>query len=237
MAYIMASKTHMIDTNTWKFVKASSVAMPGSVAVPRYLLNSELESIPYVSSCSHYTDFINLNNLSLTFINHSWKDDTWKVSMRFFDTVRKRVNSIEIAMTPRIGEARWGSAYLHGFNYTYRDVDGSSEVKYFTVKPMHSGEPALKAISGMGRRQPTMSLEDSLNFGIRHVPFKLLYGGKELSGKYHVVLCGGFAVILTEDMSFQGIVLIKALERDKIEIERLLYVTSTYLVKIKILVK
>lgn len=237
MSYLMASKTHMLDTKTWKFVKASSIAMPDSVAIPRYLLNSKLEMIPYVSSCAHYTNAVNLNNLSVTFTETSWSDDTWRASIRFLDTVRKCVSSAEIAMTPRVSDARWGRHYLRGFNYMWRDIDGTSEVMNYSVKYMTYDEPSLKLVTSMGKRKTTISVEDSLNFGIRHIPFKLVYKDKILSGKYHVMLCGGFAIILEEDMSFQGVVLINAIDREKIEIERFLYVTSSYLVKIKILMK
>lgn len=231
--HLIASKTHLLNMETWKFVKASSIANPGVVLAPRYMVVGPYERVPYVSSYSTPTDTISLNDVNITFSDSAWMhENAWKAVISYGYAKNGYATRMSLAVEPHFREPRFGNSAARAIGFTFTDVDGSSEVSSYGVgMPAWVGTPFEHIVSLVDYRL-SVSSEDKFCFGLRHIPYGCTYKGRQLSGKCFAFLAGAWAVLLADDMSFDALVLIKGATRESLNIERILHTTNPYLKKV-----
>lgn len=244
--YLQCNKRHYIDKDTFKFVSEAERVRPFETDVPFYFWNfnerdehsvaTGFESVgsklQNVYSVYRRTYCLQLNKLAVSFTNG------YNIALiKFFDTSLGGEITIEVntnfntVVTNARGRNR---VKIIGVDHTLSS--GSSTQKYHTK--YGSGPLAEKLFA----RVPNHYFQEAngvgmFSYGIKGTQYPIEYKGKTLNGTCYALLCGSWAVLLGDDMTFDAIVSLSSVSFEKLCIERILYTTNTYLLKVMTLIK
>lgn len=234
--YTMLSKNHYMDLDKFGVVTKSERVNPNETYIPWYFWNSDKETklavgfemkdgnLVNVYSESMLTDIVNLHGMMLRFVD---KDN---VSIRFYDMRKQRKHDIVITGTPIFTQTAKGGSLLDEYRYLI-SFDGIS--KDFTVDTRDKS--AFKGVGYLANKSIDSTTKVNtvwLNYGLVMRPFKIEYLNRELEGSCYVFIYGLWAIILQDSLSFDALVLLKGINKDKIVIDKFIYTSNVYLIKI-----
>lgn len=74
-------------------------------------------------------------------------------------------------------------------------------------------------------------------FGLRRSQYRIVYHGKWIDGTCYAMLCGTYAVLLNDDLSFHSLGLLCGCTTEALNISRFIYTTNTFISKLMTLLK
>lgn len=223
MSYLVASTQSLIDLKTFQFSKYSA---NGNVRIVRpFYMYEPRTQYPRVESKITTVD---LNGFSVEFRDFgSWKygDSTAKIHVNDWELKNFAELSIQVQTNklPNGMMCVYYSATLDGRKVTDR-IDIESEDKF-------------QSIPGLLRQPATELGKNCISWGIRPKQYRVFCNGHELSGTCYALLCGVWAVLLDDELKFDGLALLNGANRDELHIAKILYSLNSYLVKVMMLTK
>jgi hypothetical protein len=235
----MLSKQHYRDLETGKIVTKSERINPNTTKIPIFLWGSdtpeklavgfEMGTNGLVNTYSYntQTNIVELYGIRLVYT------DEFSSILTFYDIRKKERHNIEIKGNPYWVIRQTGrkdrliigidiTMNFDGFEKTFRlDVDGN--------------RGNFKPIGYLGQRFPettTKAMSTCLNFGMLDRNLSVVYKDKTLDGSCYVLMLGFCAILLRDNLSFDAMVILKGYDKEKIIIDRFIYTSNIYLIKV-----
>ena len=225
MSYIVGTKQYMIDLETFKFVKYESGAGL-DILRPFYMYEMRVQ---YPDN-ERRTNVVSLNGLDIEFLDHkAWNLGDCKAVLHFED---KHGAFHVIGM--KVQHNVIGPDLVFYYEST---VDGKIDQGSMTLRNPFVGEIKFQYIPGLGRQYSGELKNSKLHYGIRPKQYAVEYNGKRLGGTSYVMLCGAWAVLLDDNLSFDAVALLNNAQSEIIGVERFIYTDNPYITKLMMLSK
>lgn len=231
---MQADKSHYVDMDTFKFVTAPERVKPFNVDVPWYLWAKQ-------SSRQHYIPHPELNSSSILSMVHKFdlKDMTIHfkrtyrdASMMFWDKIKHCLVDLSIQCGPCLINQGTQFTNITGVDYHILvDYVGSA---YHTEIPIQ-GRP-FSLVSDLSHNAIPNYGGNEFCMGLRPNPYEVRYKGRVLNGESLALLCGVWAVLLDDDLSFDTLVLLEGVDYDRLFVSAFPYTTNPYILKVKTLI-
>lgn len=229
-----------MDMDSRKIVTKAERYNPNNTYIPKYLWGSdispklvtgfEMHNGELVNTFSNNieTDSIELYGIRVTFF------DEFSADITFYDNRKKQRHQVSIVGTPsfivrNIGTKRKDKILTHvDLVMTF---DGASKIFRSEILD----RTAFKPIGYLGQRcVETTTKSNTLwfSYGMLNNDYKVEYLGRELEGSCYALMFGLWAIILQDNLSFDALVTIKGCNRDKIVIDKFIYTSNVYLIKV-----
>lgn len=239
----MLSKQHYMDKDTHKLLTKSERVNPNNTYIPSFLWQSDINpklvtgftmkngKLINTFSNNIETNVIELYGIRITF--HSEFD----ANISFYDNRKRRRHNISIKSTPNfvartINRNRTDKLLVYvDFEMTFDNVSNvfRSYLDSLTTRVL------FRPIGYLGQRCVESTTKNNMlffSYGMLNNDFKVEYLGRELEGSCYVFMFGLWAIILQDNLSFDALVLIKGCDRNKIIIDRFIFTSNVYLIKV-----
>lgn len=232
MSYLLTSKDQVLDLNTWQFMPKSAMKRPFELKVPIYFWKfRELET---------HKDFFGkdiyrmVTNLYLRDTSVQVNADNCHVIINTEDGQKDFL----ICPQHKHTEARYGMPFYVLQRVDYTVIHNNSHTKYTTkVSDQPLDAPAFTTeIRGLARYNIWPRYDNAwLVYGIKPTKYSIMYGKRDLKRQNYAMLCGTWAVLLTDDMMFDSLALLQGVTEDKLYIDKFIYSRNSYIVKMMVL--
>lgn len=248
MEYIQADSRHLIDKKTFKFMQFSQRVAPYSIDVPFYLWNfqehdahAEITGFAAINGrlqnvVSHHKKVFNiqLNNLQVTFLTG------YAIQrIQFLNPKTSQISTIDIKCQPElitsIARGRTVTAY-DGMDYDVA-IDGKEQIiKDRYDFSMRQAKPFVKILYHRHNEAHNLG---TFCYGIRHLPYEVVYNEHKLSGACYAYLLGSYCILLGDDLSFDSIAILKGVnaETETLYVKGFIYTVNPYITKMMMLAR
>lgn len=235
---LLANKYFAIEQETFKFVPTRYCDEKANIDVPFYFWPAAMKMLPKSYLTQQQT--IELNELSINFKSFVIQDgvlffDFHQCLLDFKD--RGSSKSLTLVVDPMFGHVN----FLDVYSVQLRDVDYDlyvDEIKIATHRtrfitsqvvtlPRFYTYPELAVLKAKAH-----SVQDRFCFGIISDVSWVVYRGQKLNRKYLIMLCGTYAVLLTDDMKFDSLAVLDQTLHGMIFVDKFLYSVNPYIVKL-----
>lgn len=244
--YLQCSLRWLMDTKTFQFVSAVERKKPCCIHVPFYLWSMVSECgnrvVEEYSKDGHkvYSEMlcettVAFNNLIVEFHNgfkHAF--------IRFYDKIINGSTVIELyaniynlGLIPYNGIQQRG---MRGITYTMRHGNDSRIIQS-DFNALDSCVREFKVVPGLGKHTADTTSPNKFCYGVVPAHYTIRYHGRTLDGMSMAFICGPWAILLDEDMTFDALVFLKGVMPHVLDIEQFYYTTSRYFVKVLTLIK
>lgn len=237
MGYLQVSKTYYIDTETFKFIHVSQRVSPFKVEVPFYYWNfpestTHRFSNPQTGEAGIYT---NVHAVQLHHLIVEFSMNYRHARLNFYDVVRKDWTTIGISCKPYLTNSGSMFAQVTAFDYT---IAIETAQKQFRV-PLDLYNQQFFMISdiysSMSRLQEYGS--EKFSFGITPSQYTVMCNSRQLNGESYAFVCGPWAVLLTDDLSFDSLALLSGADGGLLKVDKFAYTVNPYVMKIMTLMR
>lgn len=233
----MVNKSHLIDNMTFSFVPFSRRTNPFEVYIPAFYWEypEGRQHIEYISRAGQViqnvytrTDSLYLNQLEVV-LQLGYKN----AQIAFKNEAVGGYTVIRIDAFPRpsyVHKAGQSRNTVGSIDYRVI-IDGVQKDYKSTIRHMEIGSttvPALTRIIGSG--------DDWFVFGISPHPHEVKYRGRLLDGRSYALICGPWAILLTDDLRFDSLACLSLVQDRKLYVDRFLYTVNPYITKSILLV-
>lgn len=228
MDYTQLSTDTLLNQKTWRVIDSVDKATPCDIDVPfflwtpcgysRLLAEGKLDSDEI---SLYYADTVWLNDLS---IKVSKKFGAGHI--KFYDISRGRDILLDIVLGKDIfGSKRGRSGVVVGI---WHDVWIETGKRKKQIESSYSGLDISRGcrfnkVQSLAHREIPGSRCEFFSYGVSRMPYSVAYKGKQLNDVYRAFLCGSWAVMLQEDMSFHTLVSLKGVRQSELVVEDFLY--------------
>lgn len=235
---LLANKHYVIERETFKFVPIRDCAEDNYVDVPFYFWPAARKLLPKIRLTQQRT--VELNELLINFKSFVMQDgvlyfDYHECFIDFQD--RGSTKSLTLVVNPLFSHVNFLDVYsvqLRNVQYElFLDMKKISEhtTRFFTTQIVIL--PRFKAYTELAElKAKARSVQDRFSFGITSRQCGVVYKGQNLNRKFLVMLCGTYAVLLTEDMKFDSLAVLDQTLQNMIFVDKFLYSVNTYIVKL-----
>ena len=120
----------------------------------------------------------------------------------------------------------------------YRVHDGKREQKFYTkFTVFHEPSEVFKWIPDLGHEERNPSHGKQFSFGLSPQEYTFTYRGRQLGGTSLAYMCGPFAVLLDDDLSFDTLVALRGVQYNELIVDKFVYTVNTYIIKVMALWK
>lgn len=242
MYYMQAAKDWLIDLNTYQFVNVADAVKRSDIDVPFYLWSTALykSSNQALKAKIGQTHDIKLNDL-LIMLKAGGREATIKFCRKDSDDVIRlelRTEPRAVDNTGNVGPRR----ILKGVDNYLRVNDERAMRRHHTEIP-RKGNANFEHLPELGLQTFVYSGSNNLSYGIMPNQFEVKYNGKKLSGTSYAFLCGTWAVLLGDDLSFDSLCWLCGVEprysggvrHGLLEVDRFAYTVNPYITKLMML--
>lgn len=231
--YLKACKTKLIDLDTFKFINFEDRVRPSQIMVlPFHWFYGRNSShrVPNSGCLMNKTEAFWLNNVEVV-LSYGWR----KADIRFPDPKTGKKHRMDVFCLVRA--IRQGHTRPSGVDYTIRldDTLQKIETPFDDSHRADSKFSPVVELDNVGIAK--LSMFEELYFGVSPNQFEIIYRGKKLSGTSYALLMGTYAILLSDKLEFDSLVLLSAVETGKLTVDNIVYSVNPYLVKIKTLMK
>lgn len=237
MRYLQADKEWLLSLDSYEFVRIQDRIKPAEVLVPFYLWD-------FPESMRHFyvpkvgaepCVFQNCNQVALNKLTFTFESGMKSVVFAFYDILKKdwscvrlRSNITLSTYTPSIGQQ------LTGVEYDIKFDDVAKAVQCKFTRPVKTSV-RFHPVDLLDNREVLGMCDDMFSYGVLHIPYRVVYRGRELSGKSYAMLCGYWAVLLDDTMAFDSFVFLNGVSGNVLFIEKFVYTVNSYVVKMRTL--
>lgn len=226
MGYLVATKQSLLNKETFKFVKYHPDAGL-DIQRPFYMYE---DRVTYPSN-EKRTTVVELNKLWIAFSNA----DRWYWGDSSADIMFTDKNRLSHAIRLDVQHNTTPNDVTIYWRVEMEGKGGKTEQGQMVLGKPFQGEIAFQYIPGLGRQYTAEMKDNKLHYGVRQHQYGITYQGRTLRGACYAMLCGMWAVLLDDDMSFDALVMLNKAQSGSLGIERILYTDNPYLLKMKML--
>lgn len=243
--YSQVSSQWAIDKENKQFVSLAKRRTPYTMDVPFFLweykdicdrfpvtgFESNAGTLKNVHSCLKRSLCVELNELRVDFYNVS----PFSAGVKFYDKRLSKELSFELDAKPdeRVIKSPRGNKLrgISGVDYTL--YAGGKTVRYRTdFGPQSPPDQDFRYISGLGKGTHP---KKQFSYGVSPMEYTVTYHGEELGGTSLALVCGPWAVLLDDDLSFDTLVLLRGARSGILDVDRFVYTTNLYVLKLMVL--
>lgn len=240
MSYMLANETHVISVPEFKFMPIRGVG------TERILTHSCMRSlVPNLESIYgqlSWRDSVELNNLTIHFSNFTVVGGTpiydWHRAIIKFPDKRGRTVELDFSANPSFQYSPFEHEvkYLSQVAYELLTNKISKQVVTEFSDSQFSIRIHFEHIAGLGSMRDSGGLaRDKFCFGIKHTPYSVIYHGRKLEGSCYAFLCGTWAILLDDDLSFDSLVTLRDNAQSSLVVDKFLYTQNSYILKVLML--
>lgn len=231
--YLKACKSKLIDLDTYKFINFESRVRPAQINVlPFHWFYGKNSShrVPNSGCLMTKTEAFWLNKMDVI-LSYGWR----KADIRFPDPKTGKKHRMDVFCLVRA--IRPGYVRPSGVEYTIR-LDDSLQKITTEFGDEHATQSRFLTVAELDNvGVAKLSIMEELSFGVSPNQFEIYYRGKKLNGTSYALLMGTYAVLLSDKLEFDSLVLLSAVETGKMTVDNIVYSVNPYLIKIKTLMK
>lgn len=238
--YLQTSNRHYLDTETWKIIKQGQLVKPFEMVVPFWYWHFKEATERCVRGMPKIIDgkpkipvslfrkqhTVELNDLSVQF-----GDDFTHVLIKFFNVKRDRLSSIELAT-----KLRWKwlphlstRSFLGGVDYKCvldDETPAKIETKFYQTL---LSAPNFCSIPNLSLDEKNSDEREMLYYGILPWQMDVKYKETWLNGQSWALLCGTWAILLSDDFKFDSLVALSGATCTTLVAERFLFTVNSYI--------
>lgn len=250
MDYVKSCDKWFIDTRTWEFIPENDIPLSPliDVAVPAPLwhFKEEERHVAYKlfrdgilpkRAAIYYSkvDEVQLHGLRVVF-HDAYKDATIE-----FMSNGKQVR-LQVKSEPHLGRFKIANTNARGTTYAFNEFHHNGNVVDTKImfKERSWGWPFFRPVTGCGTWGKASSglIGDNLFiFVLSNYDYDVSYRGTLLNGKSYALLCGPWAILLSDNLEFDSLVYLNGARGYALDVEHIMYTVNPYMVKMKTLVK
>ena len=238
--YLMLSKQYFRDLDSGKLVTKSEKLNPNNTYIPKYFWGSDIN--PQLATGFEMKDgqLINIfsNNLETNVIElygiRIVFHDLFSADVTFYDNRKHARHTINIIGYPHFMDRKFNSKRT---DTIYSDVDLTmcfdNVAKTFNVSMLN--RDMFKSIGYLAQKNGEKTSKSnalSLNYGMLNNDFKIEYKGNMLEGSCYAYIFGVWAILLQDNLSFDALVTLKGYNKDKLIVDKFIYTSNVYIIKI-----
>lgn len=235
MRYLQANTSWFIDYESFEFVSKMMCRGPFEVNVPFYLwsygnqpiIQTDLGPDPY--SIFQKTSGVELNRLQIRFRESHRYVDVW-----FFDKTKSEY--VELDLSCILHRGVHNQSEIVGVDYHI--IFGNKIIKPITRFCPTFGIPKFPLIKELGNCNVNEAESfDVLSFGISRWRYCVVYKGHALKDTWLAFVCGTWAILLTDKLEFDSLVLLSRAVDGELGVDQIIYSVNPYIVKVKTMMK
>lgn len=221
--YLQADKSTVIDTQSYEFIPMFIKERPFEMEIPFYLWSApEPHARVIGESVMTKTQRLTLHNLQID-LSLSYR----KASLEFLDSMKGRWETVLLSSFPTASHQGTPNEHATGVDHS---IAAGGVVRKYRVDFNWSASK-FKPIADFDSQGIAQYKTANFSFGISPEQFKVVYCGKELSGESYAFVCGPWAVLLTDDLSFDALALLDGAETGRLHVARFAYAANPYIVR------
>lgn len=228
-SYLQVTNKHLLDYKTWKFIYKGKAVKPFEVEVPFYLWDFKETTehrVAFSKPISRFTKVysIHLKDLMIHFQLYGYK---MLVEIKFVDPKSGSWRTMTLRVEPELNEViNPVTEYLCN-RVDYQLHTGDGVISHHT----RFGS-SFHTIEGLGNKDMYPIQNNSFGYGLKEKQFNVEYQGRKLGGKSYVYICGSWGILLSDDFSFDSLVLFTGLVNGTVGVERVLYTINPYVQRV-----
>lgn len=236
MKYLQACKKFLLEKETFMFVKEQDIGRPYWIDVPFYLWQFlDKSDTEYTTDVVQTQDGLQsvasirrkVYNISLNGIDIAFADKYSDVIIKFRDNekdieCRIVVNGYSIEQSGNVS----GVDYSVSVNGVQEDIESK-----FESEPL--GDFRFLKVPHLGLRDLQRFGRNKLCAGLSPSQFEVYYKGFRLGGTCYAYICGTWAILLDDDMTFDTLVLLSSISSIKLDVDRFVYTVNPYVERLK----
>lgn len=235
MHYTQGSCSYLIDRSTYQFVPLGKQSAADEITVPFYFwwhpkgVGNRVESNSGIRVRSNK---VRLNRLEVSFTK-----DYSHCLIDFWDKAKGGFSKIMVESSYSVQQImRNGKKVrkMYGVQYDIAINDKSSRVFSAFDTKLH---PVYDFHWVVDLGHAPDKVPNKFSYGVCPEQYSIIYNYKELSGKTLAMLCGPFAILLDDDLTFDSLVLLKGAKTSELCVDRFVYTVNSYIMKIMMLSK
>ena len=217
--YIQTAYWWLLDPKTWKFIEWGRQITPCRVDTPFYLWNHGSAKGSRVSDGKrewYRIKTIQLNGFKVK-MESSYKRGEIMLGngMQFI-----------VGCYPKRRHNYNGSVTVIGCDFS---VSFDKEPIVFTS--MYDAEYSFVHVTELGQVAEDGRIRDSFSYGLLPSRYVICYRGRQMRLERYVLVCGSWAVLLTDDMQFETLCALGGMTNSVLNINRVIYTLNPYIVK------
>lgn len=244
--YLQSSRTSLLDLATFQFIKSKDRKRPFEVSVPFYFWEFKEPEEHRVITVANVLDgllknavslyrrvsAVQLNDLTIDFI-----EGFEQVAIKFFDIKRGQPSSILLKCYPHVKSMPSVSRepFLESVEYKYVINHGSPHQINDEMYMSLFSAPSFRFMAGLADAKAAIGPHDKFFYGLAPGQYDIKYKDKWLDGKCYALVCGPWAILLTDDLKFDSLVSLLSATSVSLIIHRIIYTTNTYVTKVAVL--
>lgn len=122
-------------------------------------------------------------------------------------------------------ESGLGGVHISVINYVYQVLDKADKYRQSLAQ-------TFSRITNLGYVRFDKAFVNDFSFGIPSVKFDVKYKGNRLNGMWNVLLYGPVAILLDDSMKFDSLAIMSGVKDGLVTVEKFLYSTNPYIVKV-----
>lgn len=228
MEYIQASLGWLLALDTWKFVKESELVSKPKTRVPSYLWEPLGYGNKRPANSISKTHKLQFNNLKVALTRKLGNAD-----IEFFDAVKGDTVAMRLTAAKNVTESGIGWHAVGGVGHSVWRLIGEDyeSVPFRSAYTSFSDEHKFFPVEDLATQEVVGDNAEVLSYGVVPIQYTLKYNGMRLSQQRFAFLCGSWAILLNDDMTFNSLVVLKGVSHYTLEIESILYTVDSRMLK------
>lgn len=231
MDYLLACKDYALDRETWKFVRKMELPWPFEMEVPFYFwkykdlsLHREFAGI---AKRNVYRKVIGVK------LNDLFVEVNENVAAIAFNG-KKGPQRIKLTWNMISNSTGYGFQFRILSHVEYTMNLGGRLIQHTTeTSGLPLTAPNFLDHRGLGQIGVPSTYDNAdLGYGLRETPYRVFINNKELNGTSYALICGTWAVLLSDDMQFDSLVFLQGFSDDKMYVDHVAYSVNPYVVKV-----
>lgn len=244
MKYQQVSTTHLVQPETFKLI--SEVPAPSSepsvIAVPFFFSKFSPDDTvrwgQYKVKCKTELVF----QLSLNQLFVSWENgrDYHKGHLDFKDerTGHQVFMTLDVTTNTAVSYSQVGTdEVFYGVDYRLQSTAFENKVYRQEYRGQDQTDIQFIKVPDLGTRGVYRIGKNEFSMGISANQWKVRYRGKLLHGTCYALLCGTWAILLSDDLKFDSLVYLNGVQDGTLLVEEIPYTANPYIIKVLTLSK
>lgn len=247
--YLQADKNYILNLETYDFELMTSQSQRVDIDVPLYLwrFDTQRTQVGTIGVDNDgqpvYAGFRKVYELPLNGFSLSFEYSYDYATLKFINRMERVPEKIELRVSPLTFMSNTvGTKFLS--NVKERLVGVAYRMKYGGITRAEqidfgedvNGTPRFSHVRNLASYKEKDMVVNRLSYGLRPTKFDIIYKGRSM-GKNLAIICGVWAVLLTDKLEFDSVCLLNGVKETKLGVEKFLFSVNTNIIKAMVLLK
>lgn len=236
MGYVVgdwiANRQELLSTRSWEFSAIPDDLVLDDVNVPFYFWPdfAELEYCTPIRRTS-----VCLNRVRVDFNGVGEVEDYMSffearnvVDIKLYKSVFEHVKTISIVTNPVPGSLFGADTPKKGYSWIYYGVTIDGHYDQIRTYDMQSfvGVPGLRHV-----KPPKLGTDDVFSYGLSSNKYRIRCRGYNTGRDCYALLCGTWAILLTDDMQFDSLALLRGVDDRSLDVSKFVHTINPIVMK------